>query len=265
MLSEVRTERNALTIEEAVRALTHRCRFYPTLKLRPQACIVRKSQRQKIFNGKSYSIFWQCADCPGPLPLENEPAPLEPREEKTCMKKREYGQPSTCRTCGLSPGFTRENGTDVRFYPSRPDECVACIKKKQAARKGLEQKGWSPVVPNGIQVEPPPDPPVEVERWKYDCPEHGPHNGRIIGHQHSKVCPECFRRRMSVKMKQVREDERKNRGNGNPEKLPGWVFAWCDEQAAQHGISPLEYLIGLVGEKIPAEWFKEWLMKGASQ
>lgn len=263
MLSDIRTERNALTMDEALRSLTHRCRFYPTLKLRPQACAKRKSQRQKIFNGKSYSIFWQCADCQGPLPLENEPAPLEPREEKTCMKKREYDQPSTCRTCGLSVGFVREDGSYVRFYPSRPDECIVCIKKKQAARKGQEQKGWKPIV-NEPHVEEAPAPPVEAQSFRYHCAEHGPHNGRLIGRSFSKVCPECHRAKMSAIMKRIRAAQPVQE-NGKNKDLPDWVLAWCSEQGRKHNISPLQYLVGLVGEQVPAEWFKAWLTKGASQ
>ena len=255
------SERNALAIEEAVAGLTHQCRFRPKLKLMPGACELRKSKRQKIVNGKSYASFWECTDCPGPVPIESkEPPRMEDEQE---MRKPKYDAPSTCRTCGLSPGFVREDGTDVRFYPSRPDECIACIKKRQAARKGQEQKGWKPIV-NEPQIEESPAPPVEEQRFRYHCPEHGPHNGRVIGRNPSTVCPECHRAKKSAIMKRIRAAQ-PIQENGKNKDLPDWVLAWCSEQGRKHNVSPLQYLVGLVGEQIPAEWFKEWLTKGASQ
>lgn len=242
---------NAMTIEEAVAGLNHRCRFRPGLKLSLRACELRKSKKQRIADGKSYSSFWECKDCDGPVPIESKEPPR--REDTQEMRKTKYDGPSTCRTCGLSVGFTREDGSDVRFYPSRPDECIRCIKAKQEARKNPKQPSWSPIVEEPTEA-------VEETEFKYDCPVHGPHNGRRFGRAYSQLCPTCFREKQygNGKIKQPPVEQPRDRSM----EIPAWVRDWCREQSTEKGIPPTEYLVGLVGEKVPAEWFKEWLMKG---
>jgi hypothetical protein len=257
-------EQHRISLEQALATLTHRCRFQAGLKLKPEHCAKRKSIKQKIAHGREYPIYSQCGDCQGPIPLGEPQAVIDkiptitlppPKASKRHERPKKYSPPSKCKQCGKEPS------DEVRFYPSRPDVCIPCILSKAAARRAQSPKKWSPIVeetsesPTEVLPMPPTQP--EPQALPYTCEVHGPHKGRLFGTAHSKLCPTCHAERMSIKMK-----ESKGNGNGSI-TLPDWVSAWAEEQGAQQGIPGREFILGFIGEKIPSEWLKDWLIKRA--
>lgn len=255
-------ERNRIEIEDAVSLLTHHCRKHPTLRLRPEACELRKSKRQKIKGKHSYPIFEQCQDCPGPIQIHQG-------KEKKVLEQR-------CRKCG-------RGASEVRFYPSRPSTCVPCIRERNHDRKAAQPQTWSPIVEEPVKSEATEEVPVEEvlvepeivdpkdaeelpEETPYHCEIHGPHGGRKFGLSHSVICPKCHSEQMSKKMKLVnRKGPGMEHAPADPIVLPQWIGDWAAEQASKKGISARELVFGLVGEQIPSEWLKKWLLKNWSQ
>jgi hypothetical protein len=138
-------ERNRLNIEEALASLTHRCRFLPGLRLKPEHCELRKSRKQKIANQKDYSVFRECSQCPGPVPwsgaenrVRNDPSgraekPSEPKPSaESARPSRRKRTPERCNRCGKGP-------EETRFYSSRPERCAACIEELAKERKEEER------------------------------------------------------------------------------------------------------------------------------
>lgn len=259
-------ERHRMTVDEAVAQLTHKCRRYPGLKLKPEACEKRQSKRQKIFRGKSYPIFDGCSDCPGPVPIgaPDEPA-SEPKPVTPSKTRKKRLKPTVCSECGRGPG-------QVHFYPSNPYQCAVCLRARDRARTAAA-KSWTPIEEDSHPVkeapEELPDEQQTVEReaipaisMRYTCDAHGPHNGRMFGKQHSRICPKCHSLKMSEKMREIHSRE-KARPNAAPLAeitLPDWITAWAEEQGAEQGIHGKEIVIGLIGKLISSDWLKSWLI-----
>lgn len=262
------------TIEEALGKLTHQCRKNPTLKLRPEVCSKRKATKQKIAGGKSYQIFSFCADCPGPIPIPGEEVPAQNVSKPSKIKKKL--SPTACNLCGRTE-------PEARFYPSNPHTCAKCLYERERQRRLSIRKTYEevPEIMEPAIEEPPPEtavaeqksqvetgPPTvepEVIPETYECKIHGLHSGRMFGRQHSKICPKCYFEKASAKMKAVRARER----NSDPSKLdgvtlPGWIVAWADEQGVEKGVPGRELIIGMIGERIPAEWIKQYFLNGKS-
>ena len=262
-------ERHRMLVDEAVAQLTHKCRKYPGLKLRPDACEKRKSKRQKIFRDKSYPIFDGCSGCPGPVPIEEDAPKPEPKPIPPSKTRKRRQHPTVCTECGRTP-------EQVHFYPSNPYQCAVCLRARDRARTA-RQKSWTPIEEEPQPMtqnaaEQPQDPqeisPIEAQpvMASYHCEIHGDHNGRMFGKQHSSVCPQCHSARMSQRMKEVRAREVKTEPPSTTAiTLPDWIADWAQEQCAQHGISGKEFAVGLIGEHIPADWLKNWLIKRAKE
>lgn len=265
-------ERHRMTVDEAVAQLTHKCRKYPGLKLKPEACEKRQSKRQKIFRGKTYPIFDGCSDCQGPVPIgapdepASEPKPIQPSKTR---KKRL--KPTVCSECGRGP-------EQVHFYPSNPYQCAVCLRARDRARTAAT-KSWTPIEEISHSVKEAPeelrDEQQTVEReaipagisMRYACEIHGQHDGRMFGKQHSSVCPKCHSLRMSEKMREVRSRENSRPAAGPPAEitLPDWITAWAEEQGAEQGIPGKEIVVGLIGKSIPSDWLKNWLIRQATK
>lgn len=281
-----------MTIEEALDTLTHRCRFRPALKLRPNACDARRAKKQKIADEKSFSTYWECAQCEGPVPREPEDGDrpesmtadsgkstvarrgAKPSRERKPGKKAGGKGPTLdsksvgpCNLCGKGP-------EETDFYPSRPERCISCIKKrKKELRHGgpVGKREEEPLSVTAVQVEHPmdarpmtspesghPDRGAESSGHLYLCENHGPHSGRIFGRAHSKTCPSCYREKMKAQLEASRKTKTSETPGGD---IPQWIADWCAEQAVLHQVSPREYLIGQIAREIPADWLKEWMVR----
>lgn len=289
-------ESNRQAIEEALSTLTHQCRSRPGLKLRPESCEVRKSKKQKISDGKSYDIFWECRECPGPVPRGGEVQPeTKPKEAKGGKKrgsaslkaKRKRESPGPCNVCGKGPD-------EVKFYPSQKTRCIECMKaakrsktrpdvrtaeesstriesKEEALSVTAAAKDQNPIEawPDGLTAPGSghPDSKREsevefrLEPPRFFCEIHGPHSGRMFGLSHSKLCPRCHAEKMSLKMKSHHQPTTMTSADAGSMTVPRWIAEWCAEQAASHGVSPREYLIGQLAREVPSDWIKEWLVK----
>jgi hypothetical protein len=162
-------------------------------------------------------------------------------------RNKQYSPPTTCRTCGLAVNTFREDGSEVLFYPSRPDQCVACIKKR-------ERKGNSKTIETGAV-----DVPVG-SLFKYNCELHGPHNGTKMADRQTPNCPQCY------KIKQVDGMRAHNslvhEISVGLKKYP-WLLAWLRDQSEERGVGRYDVLAQTVCDQVPAEWFKKWAMGGA--
>jgi hypothetical protein len=269
-----------MTTDEAVQVmLTHRCRFRPGLKLRPEHCERYRKKGDKSDLRGGYSMGSLCHEwqCEGPVILEaNRDNGDSAKEEGSIMppRRKRKLEPTACRTCGLALGFVREDGTDVRFYPSRPDECTRCIVERNNRNRENKKGGEMSAVTSATEAalaemdrypDPPDESPVihEEEEHKFICALHGPHSGRTFGKQFSTVCPKCHTEKMSRVMKAARA--RKKYGvdaNGmSALVLPDWVSAWIAEQAESHGTSPISQLLDLIVPHIPGEWLRDWMIR----
>lgn len=255
------------TVEEALGKLTHQCIKYPALKLLPQACAKRRATKQRIAHGKSYPIFDGCKDCPGPIPIDGEidTPSVEPAPKPASRKKKMA--PTVCKVCG-------KGQNETRWYSSNPNVCAECLYDRERQRKLNARKTYSEIkeTENMKREDPPPaeeqsqpvaaEIPPEVIPETYVCEVHGLHAGRMFGKQKTSICPKCHREKMSVKMKSVKAGERQENGaSGQQIVLPQWIGDWAEERAAAQGIPGRELIIGMIGEQIPNEWLKAWLIK----
>jgi hypothetical protein len=273
-LDQAKRDKVRAAIDEAVGRLSHRCRMYPSLKLRPAVCAKRKAMKQKIAHGRYSPIYEACKDCQGPVPLILEDGPesdsgTEVPARSSVSRRKKKLDPTTCNICGKPT-------EETQFYPSNPHTCIQCLNERERRCKLSARKTWKeepePMEPATAVESPPPDPETEalkdsttesvVQELPYTCEIHGPHAGRMFGRSHSKLCPACYREKASILMKEVRA-----RGTTHPQSngrkeiiLPDWVSAWAEEQAAGKGIPGREFVIGIIGERIPAEWIKQHLL-----
>ena len=156
---------------------------------------------------------------------------------------KKYQAPTTCRTCGKTAG-------EVRFYPSRPNECIDCIVAKRKAKDDQGTKGYR-VLTEGTS-----DPAA----GRYECSIHGPHDGTMFGGRTSSNCPECvnIKRKESIKATStviagVREVLVKH----------PWIEDWMEEEAAKRGIVNRWEVLTDIAKQIPPEWFKAWALRAA--
>ncbi len=272
--------------DEAARSmLRYRCRHRPELKLHsPESCAAYKAKSARNPMAPQLSLAHLCHqwECPGPVPIETDHR-IEQEENPVARNKR-IGRPTVCRTCGLAPGFTREDGTVVSFYPSRPDECIECIKEKMRAKKAREEQTAA-----SKQIEQPdttideslqaaleemdrmPDPleptgpshgTESKQDHKYHCKKHGPHNGCMNGGRAVKACPICFNEK---RLEALRDRNALIKGASDMLKRFPFLIEWLDEETGKQSLkcSRFDLMAQIVIERIPPEWFKQWAMRGA--
>lgn len=156
-----------MTMEQALATLTHRCRFRPGLKLRSDACEVRLG-RNKSANGKTVPVYWECAQCGGPVPRDPDeafapsgekpdsaagpPASRTERNRAESTRDRKPGNPKSrrngrelpiggdesprrCYLCGKGP-------EETKVYPSQKTRCIECIvrRKQELSGKSVNEK-----------------------------------------------------------------------------------------------------------------------------
>ena len=246
------------SVDEAARAmLTHRCRYRPGLKLRPEHCDSYRGGKDNptVAGLSSDALLCHQWQCPGPVPIDYATS-----TEGTCDIKKQAEAPvaekvvtqkngnkqvvqvkrlkgdATCRVCG------RKNG-DTEFYPTRPDTCIGCIKQKNKDRRA----GAVAIAERLLEKQ---------TAHKYVCAKHGPHNGRMIGKVHNDICPECFRLNLVAALKNKRDGITRNSIT-----LPEWMVAWAVEHGAMLGLNANEFVLDKLAPLVEAEWLKEWVLK----
>lgn len=131
-----------MTLDEALRTLTHRCAHYPTALIRPDTCEKRLNlaKRKPVVLG--HGPGWECLNCPGPLAIGEEPPLKKPSlpkhkgHETRVLKQRAF----MCCKCGTTD--------PEKFSKGHSRKCNACLEtyhrlkiaKRNAKRKVENRK-----------------------------------------------------------------------------------------------------------------------------
>lgn len=244
----------------------YQCRHRPGLKLySPESCEKYKAGMKTNPMAPSPSQANLCLEweCTGPIEIPSE-KPMDGVWEMPPKRNKSYAPPSTCRTCGLAVGSIREDGSDVRFYPSRPEECIRCIEERKRSRK--EKASWAPI--EGANQEMATDlaqnvyPLVEAPR-PYVCEIHGPHAGYTTGGRFTKQCPECGNRK---RLDGMAAHNARMAAMARIMKRYPFLMTYLEESAARGGNeSAYDAMAQIVIESIPPEWFKAWALRGVTK
>lgn len=257
------------TADEAARAmLTHRCRYRPGLKLRPEHCesYMGKVKSNPFHVGATLALQCREWNCPGPVEIETEPSEKPMETEMRVSRNKAIGTPTTCRTCGLEFGAKRPDGSEVAFYPSRADQCIECIKARVRARKhriaGGKPASQAEAHPATTEIQT--VQPESAPEHSYNCDLHGPHNGTMQGRYLLDACPVCAKEK---RIGALRDHNAKTRSiHAAFDRFP-FLADWLDDQIREQGseCSRYELMAQMIVQGIPAEWFKQWALRGRAK